>query len=54
MVVFGSMNAPLGDTGAHFARFTMESTYDDSRMVKPPTENVGDPLEGDDGRFLGR
>jgi hypothetical protein len=55
MVVFGSMVAPSGDTGAHFARFTMESTYDSpGHMVKPPQQNVGDPLAGDDGTFLGR
>ena len=55
MVVFGSMVAPAVDTGAHFARFTMESTYDSpGHMVKPPQQNVGDPLEGDDGTFRGR
>ncbi len=55
MVVFGSMIAPSGDTGAHYARFTMESTYDSpGHMVKPPQQNVGDPLEGDDGTFRGR
>lgn len=54
MVVFATMIAPARQTGAHFARFTMESTYGDGRMVEPPQENVLDPLEGDDGRFLGR
>ena len=55
MVLFSSTLAPLPQTGAHFARFTMESTYDaPGHMVKPPGQNVGDPLEGDDGQFLGR
>lgn len=55
MVLFSAMLAPLPQTGAHFARFTMESTYDSpGHFVKPPGKNVGDPLEGDDGRFLGR
>jgi hypothetical protein len=55
MVVFGSMIAPTGDSGAHFARFAMESTYDaPGHMVKPPGQNVGDPLDGDDDQFLGR
>lgn len=55
MVLFSAMLAPLPQTGAYFARFTMESTYDSpGHMVKPPGQNVGDPLEGDDGQFLGR
>ena len=55
MVLFSSMLSPLPQTGAAFARFAMESTYDaPGHMVKPPGQNVGDPLEGDDGQFLGR
>lgn len=54
LTVIGSMITPTRQTGADFARFTMESTYEDAHMVKPPQLNVGDPLEGDDGRFLGR
>ena len=54
LVVAGSMIGPVTSTGAHFARFAME-TNNELHMVKPPGENVLDLVEGDRrGRFRGR
>ncbi len=54
LVFAGSIWQPAAKTGAHTARFMME-TMNDLHMVKPPGENVLDPIEGDtQSRFNGR